>query len=375
MSRLFSRTDRSLVSRWWWTVDRSLLIMILIMMACGLVMVSAASPAVAARIELNEYHFIIRHIIFLVPSLGALLFFSFLPLHWIRRFATILCVGALIGVFVTLLVGSEIKGAQRWLHIFGFSVQPSEFLKPAFLVVSAWLLARQKQEGSFPGNRAAAALFAISLILLVMQPDMGMAVLITASWAVQIFLAGLPFFWIIVIGLSGILSLLLAYFFMPHFQDRMNRFLFPEDSDTYQIDRAMEAYSKGGVTGVGPGEGTIKQTIPDAHADFVFAVAGEEMGLIFLLFLIGLYGIFILRVLARIRSAENMFAVLAASGLITMFGLQAFIHMGANLHILPTKGMTLPFISYGGSSIVALGIAMGMLLGVLRHSNDKGQQP
>ncbi len=375
MSQLFSRTDRSLVSRWWWTVDRPLLIMLLIMMASGLVMVSAASPAVATRIGLDEYHFIKRHIFFLMPSLGALLFFSFLPLQWVRRFATLLCIGALFAVFITLIAGSEIKGAQRWLHIFGFSIQPSEFLKPAFLMVSAWLLARQKQDETFPGNRAAAGLFAISLILLVMQPDMGMATLMTASWASQIFLAGLPFFWIIVIGVAGLLSLLSAYFFMPHFQDRMNRFLFPEDSDTYQIDRAMEAYSKGGVTGVGPGEGTIKQTIPDAHADFVFAVAGEEMGLIFLLFLIGLYGFFVLRVLARIRSSENMFVVLAAGGLVTMFGLQSFIHMGANLHILPTKGMTLPFISYGGSSVVALGIAMGMLLGVLRHSNDKGQQP
>lgn len=365
---LLSRADRSQLSNWWWTVDRPMLIALFSLIILGVMMVFAASPSVASRIGLNEYHFVIRHVFFLGPAIIAMVGISFLSSEWIRRLGVILFGCAIIGILLSLIGGFEIKGAQRWIHLFGFSIQPSEFLKPGFVILAAWLMARQKEVEEFPGNILAAVFFGLSVLLLVMQPDMGMTILLGATWASQIFLAGFPFIFIILAAIAGIAGLFGAYFLLPHFQSRINRFLDPDSGDTYQIDKALEAFEKGGLIGVGPGEGVIKKAIPDAHADFVFAVAGEEMGFVFILVVLFLYAFIIMRGFRAVRHTESMFKVLAISGLLTFFGLQAFIHMGANIHILPTKGMTLPFISYGGSSLVALGISMGMLLGLTRRT-------
>jgi cell division protein FtsW len=369
MNRFLSRANKTVLSQWWWTVDKQMLIALLALVVFGVMMVSAASPAVALRIGLDQYHFVIRHVVMLVPAIGFMVGLSFLPKIMIRRIGIVLFGLAILGVVLSLTGGSEIKGAQRWIRILGFSIQPSEFLKPAFIIVAAWLMGHQKHAENFPGNLLSGALFGLSILLLILQPDMGMTILLSAIWASQIFLAGFPFLFIILAMIMGVCGLFSAYFFLPHFQSRVNRFLNPDSGDTYQIDRATEAFGHGGLFGVGPGEGSVKETIPDAHADFVFAVAGEEMGFVFLFILILLYGFIIYRGILALQRSNDIFVVLAIGGLITMFGLQAFIHMGANIHILPTKGMTLPFISYGGSSVIALGIAMGMLLGLSRKQN------
>lgn len=367
---LLSRADRSPLSQWWWTIDRQLLVSLLVLMILGIIMVSNASPSVATRIGLGEYHFVFRHLFFLIPNLIVLIGISFLSPEWIRRIGLVLFVAAVVGMVMSLVGGHEIKGAQRWIRIFGFSVQPSEFLKPAFVVAAAWFMARQKEVDTFPGNKIAAGLFGLSTMLLVLQPDMGMTFLLAAAWMAQIFLAGFPFALMFLMGGLSIVALFGAYFLIPHFQSRVNRFLNPDSGDTYQIDRALEAFEKGGLLGVGPGEGDVKKTIPDAHADFIFAVAGEEMGFVFIVLLIALYGYILWRGFQLLKQRSSMFEILAIGGLLTLFGLQTFIHMGANVHLLPTKGMTLPFISYGGSSIIALGISMGMLLGLTRRSRS-----
>lgn len=366
MSTIFSRANKSLISRWWWTIDKRLLVAVLVLIGAGIMMVSAASPAVASRIGLNEYHFILRHLFYLVPSLGFMFGLSLVTHENIRRFGVVVFFCAVAGICLTLIGGYEIKGAQRWIRVLGFSIQPSEFLKPGFIILAAWLMAMQKQKEDFQGNAIAAGFYVLCVILLVMQPDMGMTILLSMIWAAQIFLAGFPFIFIIMAMGVGVVGLTAAYFLLPHFQSRVNRFINPESGDTFQIDRALEAFEKGGLVGVGPGEGSVKLTIPDAHADFVFAVAGEEMGFVFVLLLIALYAYILWRGIRSLIRTEDMFTVLAIGGLLAMIGLQALIHMGANVHLLPTKGMTLPFVSYGGSSVIALGITMGMLLGLTR---------
>lgn len=366
MKYAFSRADRSYLGTWWWTIDRPLLGALGLLFIFGLILVFAASPSVAQRIGLNEYHFIKRHIIFLIPTISVMIGMSFITPKFIRRIAILGFIGSLFAVLLTLFVGSEIKGATRWIRLFGLSLQPSEFLKPCFAVASAWFMSRQIEKPEFPGISIAAGMFALSLLLLVLQPDIGMSFLLVAIWGVQIFLAGFPWKYILSIIGAGVVGLTGAYFGLSHFKSRIDRFLNPESGDTYQIDKALEAFSSGSLIGVGPGQGDIKLRIPDAHADFVFAVAGEELGLIFVLILITIYAFILLRGMSKLKASRDIFVILAAGSLLTMFGLQAFIHMGSNLHLLPTKGMTLPFVSYGGSSMIALGLGMGMFLGLIR---------
>jgi cell division protein FtsW len=266
-----------------------------------------------------------------------------------------------------LVAGAEVKGAQRWIHLPFGSIQPSEFAKPAFAVVIAWFMARQKDQPGFPGDRLAAGLYALLISLLILQPDFGMSMLVTAIIVGQVFLAGLPLR--LVVGLGGVAALggVGAYFGLHHVRSRIDRFLNPETGDTYQIDLARQAFQEGGAFGAGPGQGTVKLAIPDAHTDFVFSVAGEEMGLVLLLIIIGLFAWVILRGLNRVMDSDNMFVILGTGGLLTMFGCQSLVHMGSNLALIPTKGMTLPFLSYGGSSLVAVGIGMGFLLALTRR--------
>lgn len=370
--KMFARTDRSVIGRWWWTVDRPMLATLLAIIAFGIALVMAASPPVASRIGLNDYHFIIRHLIILVPSLIALFGFSMMDLRKLRRASFIVLGLGIVAMVLVLFVGVEIKGATRWIHLPGFSLQPSEFVKPAFLVVVAWFISHQKEHPNFPGMKIAIALYALVTALLVSQPDMGMTVVTTACFMTIIFLSGLPMRWVVLlIALAGI-GAFLAYSFFPHVQSRVDRFLNPEVGDTYQIDRSLEAFRMGGLFGAGPGQGTVKLTLPDAHADFIFSVAGEELGLIFVVIIIALYGYVLVRGFNRIMDSDDLFVVLATGGILTMFGLQAFINMGSAMHLLPTKGMTLPFISYGGSSLLSMGMAMGMVLSLTRRQARSG---
>lgn len=368
---LFSRTDKSVLGQWWWTVDRGILAALFALIGFGVVLVAAASPPVAERIGLDQFHFIKKHLIFLCPALALMLGISLMDLKVLRRFSFIVLGLGLGAMVLVLFVGMEIKGAQRWLHLPGFSLQPSEFIKPSFAVIAAWFMARQKEQKEFPGNRVAAVLFLIVISLLLLQPDLGMTIVVTSIYGVQIFLAGFPFFWLLVFGVAAVVLLISSYFIFDHVQSRIDRFFDPEAGDNYQVQKALEAFKQGGIAGTGPGQGTVKLHLPDSHADFIFAVAGEELGLFFVAILISLFVFILLRGLNKATESNDMFVILATGGLLTMFGLQALIHMASSVSLIPTKGMTLPFISYGGSSLLAMGLAMGMVLSLTRRRGKK----
>ncbi len=370
--KFFTRTDKSFLGQWWWTVDRVTLAILLTICVFGVVLVTAASPAVAERINASANHYIIRHIVFLLPSVLLLVGLSMTNLQQVWR-ASLICFGASILLMaLVLVVGDEVKGAQRWIQLGPFSIQPSEFVKPSFIVVASWFIARQKEKPEFHGMAFAAALYAVVIVLLLLQPDMGMTFVVTASFFTVIFLAGLPFRWIILLLTLAMVSAVALYFSFSHVQSRFDRFINPASGDTYQIDRSLRAFQHGGLLGTGAGQGTVKMTIPDAHADFIFAVAGEELGMLVTVFLVGLYGYIVIRGYNRIMDTDNIFVILASGGLLTLFGLQALINMGSAIHLLPTKGMTLPFISYGGSSLLSMGIGMGMLLALTRRQGRSG---
>lgn len=371
MSALFTRADQSVFGQWWWTVDRRLLAAFTALFICGMILVAAASPPVAERINLPQSHFIIRHLVFLFPAFILMVGVSFLSPRNVWRAASLVFTGSVLGVLLALLTGEEIKGAQRWLNMFGFSVQPSEFMKVSFAVVAAWFMARQKEDPGFPGNRIVIGLFAFAALLLLLQPDVGMTFILASIYGGLIFLAGLPLSLVLVLIVLAAASLPAAYFLFDHVRSRFDRFFDPASGDSYQIDKAMEAFRSGGAFGTGPGQGTVKLQLPDAHSDFIFAVAGEEMGLLFVGILIMLFAFVMLRGFNRLMDCDDIFIVLATGGLLTMFGMQALVHMASSVHLIPTKGMTLPFISYGGSSLMAMALAMGFVLALTRHQGKK----
>ena len=361
-----ARTDRSVLGRWWWTVDRWTLGAILMIVLLGALLLMAASPAVAERIGLGDYHFVKRQFVLLPLALSLMFAVSLLSPTAVRRLAVFGFLGALALLVLVPLVGPEIKGATRWLSLPGFSIQPSEFVKPFFAVVAAWMFAEWRRDPSFPGNYICIGLYALVVLLLLAQPDLGQTVVVTAIWFGQFFLAGLPMLFVVSLvglGLSGLVG---AYFLFPHVSSRIDRFLDPSSGDSYQVERSLEAFMTGGLMGTGPGEGTVKANLPDAHADFIFSVAGEEFGGLACLLIIALYAFVVLRGYARLLTEESLFVLLAATGLLTQIALQALIHMGSAVHLMPAKGMTLPFISYGGSSMLALGLGMGMALALTR---------
>jgi cell division protein FtsW len=372
MSRPFSRADKSVLGRWWWTVDRGLLAAVLTLAVCGIMLVMAASPPVAVRIGLNQYYFIRHHLLVLAPALVLMFGVSLLEPRAIWRLSSGLLLAGIIAMVAVLFVGTEIKGAQRWLHLPFLSIQPSEFVKPAFAVVAAWFMAKQKDRPEFPGNRIAAGLFALVIALLMLEPDFGMSCVIAAIYFTELFMAGLSFWLMGGLGVAAGVAALGAYFAFPHIHSRIDRFLDPAAGDNYQVTKALDAFREGGFFGTGPGQGVAKMSIPDAHADFIFAVAGDEMGFLFAAFLIAVFAFVVLRGLNRIMDSDDMFVVLASGGLIVQFGLQALIHMGANTHMLPAKGMTLPLVSYGGSSLVAVTLTMGMILALTRRAARPG---
>lgn len=363
----FDRTDQSIFGRWWWTVDRWQLGAVALLMFLGTVLITAASPPVAERIGIQDmFYFVERHLMMLVPAIAIMCGVSLLSPRGVRRAALGVFVIALLLVYATLVVGVEIKGARRWIHVPGLSIQPSEFIKPAFAVVAAWLFSLSRTAPGFPGALVSIALYGVTMAGLILQPDLGMTFVVSAVWFTQFFLAGLNIMLVMGLGGLGVAGLFGAYFLLPHVTSRINRFLDPHAGDNYQVNRSMEAFANGGLLGTGPGQGTVKFSLPDSHADFIFAVAGEELGLIFCLFLVALFAFVVLRGFARVFNDTNYFVLLATAGLLIQFGLQAAINMGSALHLMPTKGMTLPFISYGGSSLLALGFGMGMVLALTR---------
>jgi cell division protein FtsW len=361
-----SRTDTSTLGRWWWTVDRWTLAALLLLMGMGALLVAAASPAVADRIGAPTFYFVERHLTLLGPALAIMMLVSLATPVQVRRGAMIGLLGCIGLLAFVLLFGQEVKGARRWLSIAGFSLQPSEFMKPLFAVTAAWFLAREKQSERFPGHTIAIALYGVLAGLLVLQPDFGMTVVLTAIFGAQLFLAGLPIVLVILAAVLSAIGIVAIYFTLPHVAHRIDTFLDPQSGDTYQITRSLEAFAHGGWFGTGPGQGVVKNGLPDAHADFIFAVAGEELGAVTAMLIVAIFVFVVLRGFARVMRKDDLFITLAAGGLLVQFGLQALIHMGSALRLFPTKGMTLPFLSYGGSSLLALGLGMGMLLALTR---------
>jgi cell division protein FtsW len=357
--------DNSLLGRWWWSVDRWTLGAIFILIGFGYIMMLAASPAVAERIGTSRDMFIFKQVFFLAIAAAVVFGVSLLSPRDIRRLAIIGCLVALALTAATMVIGVEIKGARRWISLPGMSVQPSEFLKPCFAVVAAWLLAEGKRSPRFPGMILASAVFVVILMLLKSQPDIGMLAVVTVVFLAQLYIAGLPIALVgIAVGMLGA-GAVSAYTFFPHVRSRVTRF-WDGTGDNYQVTTALEAFGNGGLLGRGPGEGRVKDILPDAHADFVFAVAGEEFGMILCVVIIAIFGFIVLRGLLRLLKEHDPFIVLACTGLVSGFGLQAFVNMASTLKLIPTKGMTLPFISYGGSSVVAVALGMGMLLALTR---------
>ena len=364
---MVSRAHRTPFGEWWWTVDRLTLGAIGALMLTGVVLSLAASPPVAGRLGLEPFYFVNRHILFLFPSIAIMLGVSFLSPHQIRRLSMAVFVIALVMVASTPYFGAEIKGARRWLVLFGVNIQPSEFLKPAFVILIAWLFGESAKRPDMPANAIALAMLLTVVALLVVQPDFGQTMLIVLVWSALFFMAGMRVIW--VFGLAGIagVGLLSAYFTVPHVARRIQRFLDPASGDTFNIDIATESFMRGGWFGKGPGEGTVKRLLPESHTDFVFAVAAEEFGVALCLALVALFSFIVIRALIRAMRNDDPFPRFAAAGLTMLFATQSAINMAVNLHLIPAKGMTLPFISYGGSSMISLSYAMGMLLALTRE--------
>lgn len=363
----FDRTNQSTLGRWWWTIDRPIWFALLSLMALGAVMVTASSPPVALRIGLDQFYFVSRQHVFLLIAVLVTFLISLLPVHAVRRLSVIALLGSVALMALLPLIGFENKGATRWIHLAGISIQPSEFMKPAFAVVIAWVFAEKHLKMDFPGFRVACIIYAVVAVLLISQPDFGMTVTLSVMFALQFFLAGLPFFWVLVMAALGVLGVISAYRMLPHVTARIDRFLDPSSGDNYQVEKSLQAFKNGGLLGRGPGEGEIKHFIPDSHTDFVFSVAGEEYGVIACLLIIGLFAFIVLRGYIRLLRESDPFIILAVAGLLAQFGMQAIINMGVAVNLMPAKGMTLPFLSYGGSSLVAMAFGMGMLLALSRR--------
>jgi len=363
----FARTDTSILGRWWWTVDRWTVAAVALLLAFGAMLTLAASPPVAGRLGYDQFHFVRRQLGYMPIALVVLFGISLLSPRGVRRFAVAGFLVALVALVATFFLGIETKGARRWLALADVTVQPSELVKPTFVVVTAWLFAMREGAAPYAGRNAAVALYVLVCALLLLQPDFGMAVVVSAVWFTQFFVAGLPLVWVAAFAALGVAGAVGAYFALPHVQSRVDRFLDPASGDTYQVMRSMEAFMNGGVAGRGPGEGTVKAVLPDAHTDFIFAVAAEEFGLIACLIIAGLFAFVVLRGFSRVIQENSLFVMLAATGLLVQFGLQALINMASTLRLMPTKGATLPFISYGGSSLIAAAVGVGMVLALTRR--------
>ncbi len=363
---MVSRADRSVFANWWWTVDKPMLFGLIGLVFLGLVLSFAASPAIAEQLGLTSYYFVKRHAVFAIVAILLMGGISFLNPLQARRLALLIFLGGILLMVYTLFAGEAVKGSRRWVSLAGFTLQPSELVKPTFILLVAWLFSESSRRPDIPANFFAILILAIFNVLLVAQPDIGQTALVTMTWCAVFFMAGLSWVWITVLAIMGVGGMGLAYLFIPHVTGRIDRFINPESGDNYQVERALEAFFSGGWFGRGPGEGIVKRNLPDSHTDFIFAVIGEEFGIIVCLFIVLFFSFLIMRGLYLGFRQEDGFVRLSIGGLVIMFGLQAAINMAVNLQLAPTKGMTLPFISYGGSSMLSVAVAMGMVLALSR---------
>ncbi|WP_354185802.1 FtsW/RodA/SpoVE family cell cycle protein [Bartonella japonica] len=364
---MVTRADRDPIANWWWTIDRSIFAACLILMGIGIMLSFAASPVIAKKIGISDSFYFVRwHIVFSILAFFTMITISFFSIRNIRRLCVLLLIATLILMVATLFFGPELKGARRWIPLFGFSIQASEFMKPAFVVIAAWLFSEQVRNRGIPGYTLSIMLYAFCCVLLVLQPDIGQTFLVSATWGGLFFVAGVPLTVIFLFIILGLVGVVVAYFSLHHVRERINGFLTGE-GDTFQVDVGREAILNGGWFGQGPGEGTVKRIIPDSHTDFVFSVAAEEYGIILCLFIMMLFGFIVMRSLYIALNTRDSFIRFGITGIAMMIGFQSAINMAVNLHLIPPKGMTLPFISYGGSSMVAIAFSMGILLSLTRR--------
>jgi cell division protein FtsW len=364
----FSRADRSPLGLWWWTVDRWMLGVAALLIGIGVALSFASSPAAAMRMNIGDpFHFAVRQCVFGVGAVVILLGVSMMEVRQIRRSAFFIWLVAIAIMIALPIFGHNAKGATRWLEIGGFTLQPSEFMKPALVILIAWMFSEGQKGEGVPGVSIAFGLYLVSIALLLIQPDVGQTVLITVAFGAAFWMAGVPISWVMLLGGVAVAGLSSTYFLFPHVASRVHRFLSPDSADTHQVDRAAEAIRAGGLIGRGPGEGVMKRHVPDLHTDFIYSVGAEEYGLVFSLLLITLFALLVIRGLYRAMKLNDPFEQVAAAGLFVLVGQQAIINVAVNLDMIPTKGMTLPFISYGGSSMLAMGLTLGMALALTRR--------
>jgi len=365
----FSRNDQSPVAQWFWTVDRGLLGAALALMGLGVALSFASSPAAILADEsiTDPFHYSWRMMVFSGVGLVLMLTTSLLSPRGVRRIAVLALFGAILVMMALPFIGDTVKGAARWVNFGPFSLQPSEFAKPGLIVFAAWMFAEAQKGQGVPGVTIAFGFYALTVCLLLIQPDIGQTLLITTTFMAVFFMAGVPFKWMAVLASAGMAGLVSLYFVFGHMRDRLSRFFSPETTDTHQIDSAAEAIRAGGLLGRGVGEGVMKRRVPDLHTDFIYSVGAEEFGLILSLMMIGLYAFIVVRGLRRAMKLTDPFEQTAAAGLFMLIGLQACINVAVNLNLIPTKGMTLPFISYGGSSMLAMCLTMGFALALTRR--------
>jgi cell division protein FtsW len=364
----FARSDRTAVGVWWWTVDRWMLGVAALLIAIGVALSFASSPAAAMRMNVGDpFHFAVRQCVFGAGAAVILLSVSMLEVRTVRRAAFAIWLAAIAVMIALPIFGHNAKGATRWLEIGGFTLQPSEFMKPALVILIAWMFSEGQKGEGVPGVSIAFGLYFVSIALLLIQPDVGQTVLITVAFGAAFWMAGVPISWVMLLGGAAVAGLSSTYFLFPHVAARVHKFLSPDGADTHQVDRAAEAIRAGGLVGRGPGEGVMKRHVPDLHTDFIYSVGAEEYGLVFSLTLIALFALLVTRGLYRAMKLNDPFEQVAAAGLFVLVGQQAFINVAVNLNMIPTKGMTLPFISYGGSSMLAMGLTLGMALALTRR--------
>lgn len=353
--------------QWWRTTDRLFFTLVMLLIVIGGVLVMAASPAIADRHNLHAFYFAQRQFVFMAMSLIIIVVLSFLPPLVIRRMSVVGYLGILFLMVFVLIFGTEIKGAKRWIDLGFLSIQPSEFMKPFFVVLVAWVLSKMTNPRPLLNYRAPLLLYGVVVLLLISQPDIGMTITFTMVFGAQLFLAGLPIRYVVIALVLAVGSFFLAYNSFHHVRERIDSFMKPEQGENYQVEKSIEAFESGGLFGRGPGEGIVKKHLPDSHTDFIFSVAGEEFGIILCIFIVALYASIIMRGIWRVYQQSDRFIIIATAGLLIVFGFQAFVNMGVAVRLLPAKGMTLPFISYGGSSMLSSAIIIGMVLALTRR--------
>jgi cell division protein FtsW len=370
---MIRRTDQGLLAQWWWTVDKLMMMLVLLLMFLGLVVIMAASQGDADQAAFARFQMVIKQLVFLGPAIVILVGTSFLTPRQIRRLAIFGLIASLVLMVAVLLIGTELNGSRRWLAIPFGTLQPSEFVKPFLVVVCAFLFAESNRRRDMPAIPLAFLVLGITSTLMILQPDFGQTLLTVAVWCALFFIGGLSYFWIAVLASSGVAGIFTAYFMLPHVTSRIDRFLAPGSGDNYQVEKAIQSISSGGWWGRGPGEGVVIKNLPDSHTDYIFAVVAEEFGIAFCIVFASLFAFIVLRGLFFASRERDGFTRLAVSGLMILFGLQAAINMAVSLNLIPSKGMTLPFISSGGSSLLSMAFCLGMAIGLMRRGVESGQ--